>query len=235
MKITPKSLYQILFKHFGKLNWWPTDYDYHKKTGSDPRFEVIVGAILTQNAAWLNVEKALENLKSKTLLDIKTISKIDIKLLQKMVKPTGFFNQKAKRVKNLAEYLESNYTGNLDSFFKRNLKEIREELLMLNGIGPETADSILLYAGNQPIFVVDAYTKRICKRLPIDINPTYDEIQNFFQDDLSKKYKKNEILKIYNELHALIVIHAKTYCKSKPNCIKCPLKVYCKHAKELTQ
>ena len=235
MKITPASLYLILPKHFGILNWWPTDYDYHKKMGSDPRFEVIVGAILTQNAAWLNVEKALENLKSKKLLDIKIISKIDIKILQKMVKPTGFFNQKAKRLKNLAEYILSKYSGDFDSFFKRNMKEIREELLMLNGIGPETADSILLYAGNKPIFVVDAYTKRICTRLPININPTYDEIQKFFQDNLSKKYKKNEMSKIYNGLHALIVIHGKTYCKNKPKCIKCPLKTYCTYATDLTQ
>lgn len=235
MNITPRKLYDILFKHFGNLNWWPTDNNYHKKEKSDPRFEVIVGAILTQNAAWSNVEKALENLKSRRLLDIKKISEIDIKILQNIVKPTGFFNQKAKRIKNLAGYINNNYSGDLESFLKRNLKNVREELLLLNGIGPETADSILLYAGYLPIFVVDAYTRRICKRLPIDINPTYEDIQDFFQKDLQKKYKKNELSKIYNELHALIVNLAKTYCKSRPECTECPLKEICLYKKKLIQ
>lgn len=235
MKITPQLLYQILLEEFGGLNWWPVDKNYHKKTGSDPRFEVMVGAILTQNAAWLNVEKALKNLKSKNLLDIKKISNMNIDILQKMVKPTGFFNQKAKRLKNLASYIKNNYQGDLDSFFRRNLQEVRGELLSLNGIGHETADSILLYAGNLPIFVVDSYTKRICKRLPLDTNPTYDEIQKYFQNILSKKFQKNQISKTYNELHALIVLLAKTYCKSKPECNNCPLQKYCMYNKKLSQ
>jgi len=235
MKLNSLYLYQILINHFGKQNWWPVDGKYHEKNGTDPRFEIIVGAILTQNTAWSNVEKALENLKSERLLDIKIISKLGEELLKKMIKPTGFFNQKATRLKNLAEYLESKYSGNLDSFFNKELSEIKEELLSLNGVGPETADSILLYAGNQPIFVVDAYTKRICKRLPLNINPVYDEIQRYFQDNLLKKYKKNEISQIYNELHALIVILGKTFCKSKPNCIRCPLEKCCNYSKKLTQ
>jgi len=231
MKITPISLYDILLNHFGRLNWWPKDIKYHKKTGSDPRFEVIIGAILTQNSAWTNVEKALDNLKSKELLDIKIISNINIELLQKMVRPTGFYIQKAKRVKYIAQYLEKNYSCNLDFFFNRNLKTIREELLSINGIGPETADSILLYAGNKPIFVVDAYTKRICKRLPTHIGPTYTEIQNYFQNHLSKKFKKKEVLKIYNELHALIVTLGKNFCKSRPKCNLCPLQKHCAYKK----
>jgi endonuclease-3 related protein len=235
MMITPHSLYEILLNHFGNLNWWPKDTNYHKKAGSDPRFEVIVGAILTQNAAWTNVEKALENLKSNELLDIGKISKIDIKLLQKMVRPTGFFNQKAKRVKYISKYIRDKYSGDLDSFFNRNLNSIRKELIQINGIGPETADSILLYAGNKPIFVVDAYTKRICRRLPFDIDPTYDKIQNYFQKNLSKKFKKNDIAKIYNELHALIVNLGKNYCKSKPRCDICPIQKYCMYKKQLSQ
>jgi len=234
MNITPQKLYDILSKHFGKTNWWPTDYDYHKKTGSDPRFEVIVGAILTQNAAWSNVEKALENLKSERLLDVKKISKIEIGKLKEIIRSTGFFNQKAKRLKNISEYLENKYEGNLDKFLKRNLGKLREELLTLNGVGPETADSILLYAGNLPIFVVDAYTKRLCNRLQIDINPTYYDIQDYFQKDLLKKYKKSEISKIYNELHALIVILAKNYCKSRPDCSNCPLEKICIYKKQLS-
>lgn len=228
MKVTSQTLYNMLLEEFGSLNWWPMDQKYHDKFNSDPRFEVIVGAILTQNTAWSNVEKALDNLKLERMLNVKKISKINIKILQRMVRPSGFFKQKANRLKNLASHLQNNYNGNLDKFFNRNLQELRKELLSLNGIGPETADSILLYAGNLPIFVVDAYTKRICKRIPIDVNISYEEIQNYFQTELSKTYKKSDLAKIYNELHALIVILAKTYCKNKPNCNSCPLKKYCK-------
>jgi len=211
------------------------DRSYHEKNGSDPRFEIIVGAILTQNTAWSNVEKALANLKSKNVLDIEKIVKINIKDLQNMVKPSGFFNQKANRVKNIATYLHNNYNDDLDYFFNRELKDVREELLSLNGIGPETADSILLYAGNMPIFVVDAYTKRICKRLPLNTNISYDEIQQYFEEDLCKEYSKKERTQVYNELHALIVILAKNQCKTKPECIKCPLRKYCRFGKNLLE
>jgi len=227
MKLTPQLLYQTLIENFGKQNWWPIDKSYHEKNNSDPRFETIIGAILTQNTAWLNVEKALHNLKSENLMDIKKISDIDIKLLQKMIKPSGFFNQKAKRLKNIASYLHKNYQDDLDCFFSRNLYEIREELLSLYGIGPETADSILLYAGGMPIFVVDSYTKRICKRLPLDTNISYDEIQEYFERNIRKDHSKKEIAQIYNELHALIVRLAKNYCKKKPECSQCPLQKKC--------
>ena len=227
MKLTPQILYQTLLENFGKQNWWPIDKSYHEKNNSDPRFETIIGAILTQNTAWLNVEKALDNLKSENLMDIKKISDINIKLLQKMIKPSGFFNQKAKRLKNIASYLHKNYQDDLDCFFSRNLYEIREELLSLYGIGPETADSILLYAGGMPIFVVDSYTKRICKRLPLDTNISYDEIQEYFERNIRKDHSKKEIAQIYNELHALIVRLAKNYCKKKPECSQCPLQKKC--------
>ena len=235
MKLTPFTLYKKLIGELGHQNWWPMDKSYHEKNGSDPRFEIIVGAILTQNTAWSNVEKALANLKSKNVLDIEKIVKINIKDLQNMVKPSGFFNQKANRVKNIATYLHNNYNDDLDYFFNRELKDVREELLSLNGIGPETADSILLYAGNMPIFVVDAYTKRICKRLPLNTNISYDEIQQYFEEDLCKEYSKKERTQVYNELHALIVILAKNQCKTKPECIKCPLKKYCRFGKNLLE
>ena len=229
MKITPDKLYEILLKEFGNLNWWPMDKKYHEKNNSDPRFEVIIGAILTQNTAWSNVEKALENLKSKKMLNLKNISNANIDELQKLVRPSGFFNQKAERLKTVALHVKNNHKGNLDNFFDRDMPIIREELLSLNGIGPETADSILLYAGNLPIFVVDAYTKRICERLPLETNISYDEVQNYFQIELSQNYVKSqkELIKVYNELHALIVILAKNYCKKKPDCTKCPLGEYC--------
>lgn len=235
MKLTPHILYEMLLEEFGCRNWWPMDKNYHKKHSSDPRFEIIIGAILTQNTAWSNVEKALTNLKSKNMLDIKKISEINIESLQNMIKPSGFFNQKAERLKNLALHLHNNYHDNLDTFFNRDIHDIRKELLSLNGIGPETADSILLYAGNLPVFVVDAYTKRICKRLPLDTHISYDEIQQYFERDLCQKYSKKELTQIYNELHALIVVIAKNYCKKKPECSKCPLKQYCLFKKQLPQ
>ena len=211
------------------------DKKYHEKNSTDPRFEVIVGAILTQNTAWSNVEKAHTNLKSKNMLDIKKIREIDIKSLQQMIKPSGFFNQKAERLKNISTYLHENYNDELNCFFKKDIYMLREELLSLNGIGPETADSILLYAGHMPIFVVDAYTKRLCKRLPLDTNISYDEIQQFFEKELSKKYSKQEIVQVYNELHARIVILAKNHCKKKPLCNNCPLVQHCMYKKQLLQ
>lgn len=235
MKIKPYSLYKILLKEFSNLNWWPMDKEYHEKNKSDPRFEVIVGAILTQNTAWSNVEKAINNIKANNLLDIKQISNIDIEILPDLIKPSGYFNQKAKRVKNLAVYLKEAYNAELNRFFNKNLKELRNELLSLDGIGPETADSILLYAGNFPIFVVDAYTKRICQRLPIEVDITYDSIQNYFQTELSKKYTEKELIKVYNELHAQIVILGKSYCKKKPVCINCPLQKNCNYRQQLSK
>ena len=233
MKITPEKLYKILLKRFGKLNWWPVDNKYHEKNGSDPRFEIIVGTILTQNTAWSNVEKALTNLKLKNKLDITNISELNIYELQELIKPSGFFNQKAKRLKDLIYYLKYKYNFDLNYFFNRDISVIREELLSLNGIGPETADSILLYAGNLPIFVVDAYTKRICERLPLNTNISYNEIQDYFEMELSHNYTKKELTKIYNELHALIVLFAKKYCKKNPECIKCPLKKMCSYSCKL--
>lgn len=233
MKITPEKLYKILLKKFGKLNWWPVDDKYHKKNGSDPRFEIIVGTILTQNTAWSNVEKALTNLKLLNKLDIKNISELNMDELQDLIRPSGFYNQKAKRLKDLIIYLKNKYNGDLNYFFNRDTSVIREELLSLNGIGPETADSILLYAGNLPIFVVDAYTKRICERLPLNTNISYDEIQDYFETELSRNYTKKELTKVYNELHALIVSHAKKYCKKNPECIECPLKKICNYSYKL--
>ena len=231
MKLKPENLYEMLLEKFEKQNWWPNDKKYHKKNNSDPRFEIIIGAILTQNTAWTNVEKALSNLKQENLIEIKKITEIKEETLKKLIKPSGFFNQKAQRLKNIASHLQNNYQSDLDNFFNREIHEIRNELLSLNGIGPETADSIILYAGCRPIFVVDAYTKRISKRLSLNTKITYDEIQKYFEKNLSKKYPKKEITQVYNELHALIVELAKNYCKKKPECNKCPLEKYCMFTK----
>jgi endonuclease-3 related protein len=231
MKISIDMLYQRLNNEFGELNWWPMDKKYHEKNNSDPRFEVIIGAILTQNTAWSNVEKALNNLKSKNMLNIKKITKCNLKDLQTLIKPSGFFNQKAERLKKIASYIDKKYSGDLNLLFKREVHKIRDELLSLNGIGPETADSILLYAGNMPIFVVDAYTKRLCRRLPLDTGLTYTEIQQFFQKNLLKKYTQEKITKVYNDLHAWIVNLGKIYCKKNPECDNCPLNDYCSYKK----
>jgi len=227
MKLTPNDLYKTLLEEFGRRNWWPMDKTYHERRGSDPRFEIIVGAILTQNTAWLNVEKALKNLKSDNMLEIQKISEANINHLQTMIKPSGFFNQKAERLKNFASYLHKNYHDDLDDFFGRDVNDIRQELLLLKGIGPETADSILLYAGNLPIFVVDAYTKRICERLPMKTSLSYDDIQHYFEKELGNHHSKQEITQVYNELHALIVELAKQHCKKKPECNNCPLIAHC--------
>lgn len=228
MSLTPGNIYELLLDHFGNQDWWPVDKDYHKENGSDPRFEIIIGAILTQNTAWGNVEKALENLKANNSLTVRKVVETDLENLKTMIQPSGFFNQKAQRLKILASHLHENYEDDLDKFFNRDLQEIRNELLSLNGIGPETADSILLYAGNHPIFVVDAYTKRICKRLPVEINgESYDEIQQYFEDELHGSFPRRDTAQLYKELHALLVEQAKNYCKKKPECNKCPLKNQC--------
>jgi len=229
MKKTPIYLYKKLNEKYGNLNWWPMDQDFHKKHNSDPRFEIIIGAILTQNTAWSNVEKALEKLKEKKLLEIKILKDTPSDKIAKSIIPSGYYNQKASRIKNISKYLYENYDGNLDLFFKKEISNLREELLSLNGIGPETADSIILYAGNLPVFVVDAYTKRICERLPLDTSLSYDEIQKYFQYNLEEKFKENDLVIIYNNLHAQIVIFSKEICKKKPDCEKCFLKNECEY------
>jgi endonuclease III related protein len=222
------DIYNTLSEKYKDLNWWPVDKRYHEKNKTDPRFEIITGAILTQNTAWSNVEKALNNLKEKNQLDIKSIKKLDIIELREMIRPSGFFKQKATRLKTTSIYLAEKYNSDLDNFFKKDLKNLRAELLSLNGIGPETADSILLYAGSKPVFVVDAYTKRLCERLPIDTDLDYDSIQKYFQETLSKKYTGLKLVQVYNQFHAYIVILAKDFCRKKPVCKNCPLNKNCK-------
>lgn len=224
-------IYNHLSKFFGPLHWWPMDHTYHAKNGSDPRFEVIIGAILTQNTAWSNVEKALLNVKNENKLDLLTINHMDYETLKSLIKPSGFFNQKADRLKIICSYLLENYNGNLDTLFSQPIADIRNELLTIKGIGPETADSILLYAGNKPIFVVDAYTKRLCKRIPLSVDSaSYDMIQMYFQQSLEKTYPKSKLSKIYNEYHAIIVELGKQFCgKQKPKCMICPLKNICSY------
>ncbi len=207
-----KEFYKALFKAFGPQGWWP---------GETP-FEVIVGAILTQNTSWSNVEKAIRNLKKEQLLTPRRLHALGLKELAGHIRSAGYFNIKAKRLKNFLDRLFDNYNGNLNNLLKKNAGELRKELLSINGIGPETADSIVLYAAEYPEFVVDAYTKRIFSRHNlIRHDAGYEEVKSLFMDNL----KPDAVT--FNEYHALIVRTGKHFCKNKkPLCEECPLGVY---------
>ena len=235
MQINPSQIYSELYNHFGPQHWWPIDKTYHKHQKSDPRFEIIIGTILTQNTAWSNVEKAINHLKNKNMLSIKQIEVVEIEVLKKLIKSSGFFNQKANRLKIISKFLIQTYDGNLDQMFLESHQTVRKKLLNLKGIGKETADSILLYAGCKPVFVVDAYTKRLCHKLSLPVNlESYEETQRYFQHDLINNYDKSTIISIYNELHSLIVEWGKNYClKQNPNCISCPLISHCTSSQKM--
>jgi endonuclease-3 related protein len=167
-----RAFYQTLFHAWGRQHWWP----------AQSRFEVILGAFLTQNTAWTNVEKAMAQLRRARALSLAGIRNTPLARLEQLIRSAGYFRQKAARLKNFVAYLDERYGGSLDRMFTRPTPDLRQELLALNGIGPETADSILLYAGNHPVFVVDAYTRRILDRHRIlPLNAPYDDIQNLFE------------------------------------------------------
>ena len=229
MTLTIPLLYQELLDHFGHQHWWPMDRSYHIHQGTDPREEVIIGTILTQNTAWTNVEKALANLKEAHILSFTGILSIKEETLCQLIQPSGFFNQKAHRLRLVANALQ----GNLNDFFSQNITTARSKLLSLNGIGPETADSILLYAGDLPSFVVDAYTRRLCTRLPLPVQTdSYEDIQHFFAQELTRTFPQQQVA-VYKEVHALIVECAKNYCRSRPDCEQCPLQGRCQEALKL--
>jgi endonuclease-3 related protein len=170
-----RTYYRALFRAWGAQHWWP----------AQTRFEVIVGAYLTQNTAWTNVEKALANLRAARLLSVNGIRRVAQAELERLIRPAGYFRQKAKRLKLFVAFLDKHYQGSLTKLFARPTRELREELLTLHGIGPETADSILLYAGNHPVFVVDTYTRRILDRhwiLPHTAD--YEVIRELFETAL---------------------------------------------------
>ncbi|MBI5180653.1 MAG: endonuclease III domain-containing protein [Nitrospirae bacterium] len=202
------DIYRILYREFGPQHWWP---------GETP-FEVIVGAILTQNTSWSNVAKAIDNLKKEGHLLPDALHSLPLPRLARLIRPSGYYNIKTKRLKGFLNFLFNEYNGSLEKMFKANLSELREKLLKVNGIGPETADSILLYAGNYPIFVIDAYTKRILSRHNIITDGMdYHSLQRLFMDNLP------EHADLFNEYHALIVKTAKDFCRKKPRCDVCPL------------
>jgi len=205
------KIYQKLNECYGETNWWP----------GDTIDEIIVGAVLTQNTNWQNVEKSLKNLKESNLLNIKKLLLLEEDKLKGLIKPSGFYNIKAKRLKNVLFFFEKVCGGDFNKLSNIDLNTLRNELLSVKGVGKETADSILLYALNYPIFVIDAYTKRLLSRTGISNEESYDSLQKLFHENLEK-----DIL-IYKEFHALIVIHCKKVCKKKPECENCSLKNFC--------
>ncbi|ABX32224.1 HhH-GPD family protein [Petrotoga mobilis SJ95] len=204
------EIYKDLYGFYGPQHWWP----------ADNWFEVTVGAILTQNTAWNNVEKSIENLKQRDLLEPEKLSKIKEDDLAQLIRSSGFYNLKSKRLKNFLEWLKK-YNYDIDKIKNKSVTSLREELLSIKGIGKETADSILLYAFEMPVFVIDAYTKRMFSRLGLILSREYDEFQDFFEKNLTKD------VQLYNEYHALIVKHSKVYCKKTPKCSDCFLKEKC--------
>ena len=206
------NIYQSLLDYYGPRNWWP----------AETPFEVIIGAILTQNTNWNNVEKAIINLRHADVLTIDAILNLQRKTLEQLIRPSGFFRQKAERLQLFCRYLQEHHQGSLERLFDQELNLVRDELLGLKGIGPETADSILLYAGQLPSFVVDAYTQRLFGRLGIlSGKEKYSHVRDFFMSNLP------EDIQLYNEYHALIVIHCKDFCRKKPLCQECPCTDIC--------
>jgi len=208
------TIFKKLRNTFGKQNWWP----------GDTQLEVIIGAILTQNTAWKNVEKAIINMKQHGILDIKKLYTIKTDKLAQIIKSAGFFNIKSQRIKAFMQFIYEECGGTIEHLEHMDTNRVRELLLSVHGIGYETADSILLYALNKPVFVVDAYTKRFLKNHNLYNGIySYAEIQKYFMDNLPHN------IYIFNEFHALIVFLCKTYCKKIPLCESCPLKNERKH------
>ncbi len=205
------KLYELLLDLYHFQGWWPVDIQYHKSKGTDSRDEIIIGAVLTQNTSWKNVEKSLENLKRYGELSLEFVRKVSLEKLKELIRPSGFYNQKAIRLKTVAEFI--NPTDRVKTLS-------REELLRVKGIGPETADAILLYAGERLSFVIDKYTQRFIKRF-MNLEGDYHRLKNFFESNLPQD------LGVYKEFHALIDEHAKRYCRSTPLCGECPLNSLC--------
>ncbi|MGB9120144.1 MAG: endonuclease III domain-containing protein [Candidatus Angelobacter sp.] len=236
------SYYTALLSHYGPQNWWP----------ARSRFEVIVGAYLTQNTNWSNVEKALLNLRRARRLSVISMRETPSDELEQLIRPSGYFRQKARNVKTFIAFLDERYSGSLSRMFAEPTAKLRAELLELNGVGPETADSILLYAGNHPVFVVDAYTRRVLLRHGIINEKTsYEEIRAMIERTISSSgaeslvvknagadprhpvsrmssSARTELAQHYNELHALIVRVGNHYCRAKAICEGCPLQTFLK-------
>jgi endonuclease-3 related protein len=202
------QIYEMLYNRYGKQHWWP----------GESRFEIIVGAILTQNTNWQNVEKAISNLKSANLLSPQKLHRLPVEKLAELIRPAGYYNIKAARLKNFLDWLFETHGGSLESAERMDAHSLRAALLAIKGIGPETADSISLYAFDKPVFVVDAYTARVMTRHRfIESGAGYEALQELFMNALPLDCK------LFNEYHALLVRVGKDYCRKIARCPGCPL------------
>lgn len=202
------EIYEALYAHFGPQHWWP----------AEALFEVIVGAILTQNTSWKNVEKAIANLKAGGMLSPRRMVALSAKELAELIRPSGYYRVKAERLLDFLSFLKDQYGFDLQAMLRQPMRKIRAELLRVKGIGPETADSMLLYAGGYPIFVVDGYTKRILSRHGLAREGcTYEELQDLFMTALPPDAR------LFNEYHALLVRLGKSWCLGRPRCHGCVL------------
>lgn len=208
MKQSLHRYYDLMMERFGPTNWWPGETD----------FEIAAGAILTQNTSWSNVEKAIANLKARGLLSPQAILRCRKPRLERALKPSGYFRVKAKRLRSFCEFLVEHHGGSMERLARQPLDILRESLLAVHGIGPETADDIILYACGKPVFVVDAYTRRILSRhghVPPDI--AYEPLRALFEKHLEAD------VDLFKEYHGLLVWTGNRYCRTKPNCEECPL------------
>lgn len=228
--ILPIQKLYIQLKHaYSSQYWWPVtdkrknapEYKPRKKLTARQKLEICLGAILTQNTSWKNVEKAIVQLNENNLISIQKLTKINSKKLANLIRSSGYFNQKSKKLKAFAKYVDENHNSNLNSLLKKPLPELRTELLSLHGIGPETADSIILYAAQKPSFVIDTYTKRIFARVYGKEINEYEKLKEIFERELPAN------VTLFKEFHALLVEHAKRYCKTKPGCFDCPIRSAC--------
>ncbi len=202
------ALYKFLFRAFGPQHWWP----------GDTPFEIAVGAILTQNTSWSNVEKAIANLKRAKMLQENVLHALPDAELAEMIRPAGYFNVKIKRLKAFLDYLNAAHGGSMAKMKRHDIRQLRSQLLGINGIGPETADSILLYALEKPTFVIDAYTRRVLSRHGVlAYEKSYDDFQGLFHRTLPHE------VALFNEYHALFIRIGKEFCKPVPRCGSCPL------------
>ncbi len=202
------KIYKKLLDNYGSQNWWP----------ADSKLECAIGAILTQNTSWKNVEKAIINIKSNMDISFENLLKISEEELSILIRPSGFYKQKSARIKRLINFININYGGEIENMGLQGISHLRNGLLSINGIGPETADCILLYALNKPVFVIDRYTYRLLFRHGlIDRETSYNEMQNLFMNNI----KNNS--EIFGEYHALIVEVGKNHCKKRAACEGCPL------------
>lgn len=206
------EIYDRLLERFGPQGWWP----------AEDEFEMAVGAILTQSTAWANVEKAIAKLRQAGLLEPAALERAPLEAVSEAVRPSGYFRQKARKLKAFSRHFHEHHDGSLASLFHVKLPDLRSELLAIWGIGPETADSIVLYGARQPVFVVDAYTRRIFSRLGL-VSPAagYGEMQSLFAANLAPS------VPLFQEYHALIVAHGKVICRPAPRCDDCPLSDLC--------